>query len=339
MIKESLVRVTTVLMAALACVFGPCAASARAQSGPNTIEGRLTAGSRLMANVRVRLILQDGMRPVAETISRSDGQFVFANIMEGNYVIEVEETEHFQSASQHVELRQLTSDEGTTFRVFISMTPKPPVVTTGPRLIAADVDVDVPDDARSRYDSGVRALDERDEKRARAELEAAIKIAPTYYAARLTLGRLLRSQSRFDDARRVLEPLLEIAPKRADPRIELGMVDIARGKRTDAARVLEEAVALEPSSWAAHLYLGYALVDEDDEAAEPHFWTALKLNEKEAVEAHLALARLAYRYGYIKDAVEQLDTYLAVAPNATDADDVRKLAEKLRRELAKSSKP
>jgi tetratricopeptide (TPR) repeat protein len=94
-------------------------------------------------------------------------------------------------------------------------------------------------------------------------------------------------------------------------------------------------VTLDDGNWLAHLYLGYALVDIDDEKAEPHFWKALKINAKEAAQAHLALARLAHKYGYPKDAVEQLDAYLTLRPDAPDAASVRKLRDSLKKELPK----
>jgi tetratricopeptide (TPR) repeat protein len=302
-----------------------------AQSGSNAIEGRLVAGDRQFANVRVRLIYQDGMRPVGETFTRQDGQFTFGNLIPGNYVIEVEETPNYEAAQATLELREMVTNLGFTAHITIPLRAKA-VARTVPGVVAADVDVNVPADARRHYDAAVVARDAGDNKRATSELRAAVAAAPEFYSARLDLARQLRADKKFAEAREVAEPLVKIAPKHAEPLVELGMIALALDRREDAVSALKEAIALDDNNWAAHLYLGYALLDVKDEEAEPHFWKALKLNERDAAKAHLALARLAHRYGYKEDAVKQLEAYLAVVPDAPDAAEVRKLADKLRRE-------
>lgn len=340
----------SVLAAAFLVVFGGSNAPLSAQQQLHSIEGRLVAGNRDLRNVRVKLVMRSGMRPVGETITRGDGKFVFSNLSQGDYLVEVEETPDFHSAQAVVEVRKKSfgpseslgrnekpeQQAGRTFYVSLHMVAKERRVLAGPPgTIAADVDLAVPDGARRLYQQALERRDAGDAKGCIDELKRAVAAHPDYYAARLELGRELRRAKKFDESRRALEPLREIAPKRAEPLLELGITLLGLDKRDEAAKVLTASLEREETSWAAHLYLGYALLDVDDEAAEPHFWRALKINEREAAEAHLALARLAHRYGYIKEAVEQLEAYLAVAPDAPDAADVKKLAERLRKQAEK----
>src|SRR5215203_3569541 len=102
-------RVASVVLLAVLGVSGAPAPTASAQMGAaSRIEGRLLTRGRHPGNVRIRLILQDGLRPVGETMSQTDGRFEFNNLIEGNYVIEVEETAIFQAARATLELRKLT---------------------------------------------------------------------------------------------------------------------------------------------------------------------------------------------------------------------------------------
>jgi tetratricopeptide (TPR) repeat protein len=304
------------------------------QLGINRLEGVLRSGGRDRPVVKVRLILERGMRPVGETISGTDGRFYFDGLLPSDYVLETEETRIFKATTTRLRIYQHTTQEGTKNHVNVTL----PLKESGPvavGTIAADEDPEVPEAARKRYESGHRSASAGDTNKAIAEFRAAIEAWPAYYGARLNLGKELRRHGRFVEALEALEPLRASAPKKPEPLIEIGIVNMALSKREEAAAALKEAVRLDQASWSAHLYLGYALVDINDEEAEPHFWRALKLNEKEAAKAHLALARLADRYGYTKEALEQLDAYLRVEPNAPEADSVRKLAEKLRKKLPK----
>ena len=76
---------------------------------------------------------------------------------------------------------------------------------------------------------------------------------------------------------------------------------------------LEAALRIAEASWAAHLYLGWALLEQDQAKAEPHFQRALEIDEQKAARAHLALARLAEAKGQRMVALSHLDAYLAVS--------------------------
>ena len=322
-----------------------------AQQELHRIDGRLLAGNSALENVPVRLVLRSGLRPVAQTVTRGGGRFLFQNLGQGDYIVEVEETKDFQAAQAIVEVRKsllspvesLGGNEkpeqqpGKTFYVTVHMVMKArPEAVPEVGALAADVDLDVPQKAREHYDRAMERRTAGDESACLAELRKAVGAHTTYYAARLELGRELRRVKKFDEAREALEPLRKIAPKRAEPLVELGIALMGLGRREAAAEALTASLALDENNWSAHLYLGYALVDAKDQEAEPHFWRALQINEREAAPAHLALARLAHRYGFLKEAVEQLEAYLEALPNAHDAGEVRNLAEKLKKQISQN---
>lgn len=310
--------------------------SIRAQTEPqppqaavfHRIDGRVQFRTDGVGNLRVRLVRE--MRPLAETFTRPEGQFSFSMVREGDYVVETFETDKFEASSTSVLVRPLIRQRPEMFRVFIDLQLKTPPERVAPGVVLADVDLNVPKDALKHYQAGMKALDRGDAAKGVKELQGAVETYTKYYAARLALGQELRRQKRYEEAAEVLQPLGQIAPRRAAPRIAYGAVLLSLGHRDAAIEELRVALNLDESNWEGHFYLGWALLEIAANKAEPHLKRALELDERKAVRAHLALARLAHSKGERQVAIKHLDAFLAIAPNAQDAESARRLAERLR---------
>lgn len=293
------------------------------------IEGRLQFKTGTVAGMRVRLLRRDSLEPVGDTFSHPDGAFVFTRVSDGDYLVETFETETFEATSTEVILRPRPR-RSISFNVFIDIPLKNAPAKTPAGVITADVDLNVPKAAAKHYRNGTKALQKGDSASAIAELREAIAAYPNYYAARLDLGRELRLKKRFQEAQEILSPLAQIAPGRAEPRLEYGIVLLELKRLDEAISELSAALRLEEANWATHLYLGWALLESLPHEAEPHFKRALELDERRAARAHLALARIADGQGMRQLAIQHLDAYLTLMPNAPDAEAARKLADKLR---------
>lgn len=295
------------------------------------IEGQIQQRNKSVDNIRVRLVRVPQMQPIADIFTRQDGHFEFQRVPTGDYLIETFETDMFEATETHVSVfpRDALEPRPTTAALFIVL-PLKAAERARPGEVMADVDLNVPKKALKHYESGMKKLDKGDSAQAITEFQAAIQIFPSYYAARIELGREFRLLKRFPEALEVVHPLIGIAPKRAEPRIEHGIVLLALQRRDEAIQELEAALRLGESSWAAHLYLGWALLEHDEAKAQPHFQRAIEIDERKAARAHLALARLAESSGKRLVALSHLDAYLEIAPNANDAEATRKLAARLR---------
>jgi Tfp pilus assembly protein PilF len=326
--------VLTVVLTFAHLAHGQLVGPAKAPSATvfHRIEGRIQQRNKSVDNIRVRLVRVPQMQPIGETFTRQDGQFVFQRVPTGDYVVETSETDIYEATETAVSVfpREPLEPRPTLEAVIIDLPLRPVSSKGAPGELMADVDVNVPKKARKHYETGMKKLQKGDSAQAIAELRAAIEVLPSYYAARLELGRELRLRKRFPEALEVVEPLAELAPKRAEPRIEQGIILLALQRRDEAVHALEAAVRLGESNWAAHLYLGWALLERDETKAEPHFRRAIEIDEQKAARAHLALARLAETKGHRLLALSHLDAYLTLAPNADDAEATRKLAERLR---------
>ena len=296
------------------------------------IEGRVRSQSAELRGIHVKLVLASDMRTITETFTNADGRFHFKSLREGDYLVETMETDLFEATSTKVSLRPAIRTAPTPNMVMALIdVPLKSAKKQTIGVIAADVDLNVPKEAQKHYRAGMKALDLADSQGAVQEFQKAIAIYSKYYAARLALGRELRFQKKFEEAANVLESLPQIAPGRAEPRIEYGIVLLNLQRRQEAARELTEAIRLEEASWAAHLYLGWAVLQSDEKIASRHFKRALELDEQKAARAHIALGQIANNEGRREEALKHLVAYLTLAPNASDAEAVRKLAETLRK--------
>lgn len=300
-----------------------------AQNRIHTIEGRLTARERPVGALRIKLLRMPARATIFETFSRPEGHFVFRLLAKGEYAIETFDTEIFEASFTSVTIDPPHPDYPITVSVFVEL-PLRISDRVKPGIIAADVDLTVPKAAKKRYQKGIEALKRGDMALASAELRAAILIYPDYYAARLELGRGLRLRKEFQEAAEILNPLLRIAPRRSEPLVEVGIVLLELGRRDEAIERLQSALGIEEGSWAGHLYLGWALLEFNGEAAEPHFKRAIEIDEQKSARAHLALGRLAEERGQHRLALNHLDAYLKISPDANDAEAVRNLAVRLR---------
>jgi tetratricopeptide (TPR) repeat protein len=318
------------LVFALISLFG--STGVYAQDVLHQIEGRVRSQAAELRGIQVKLVLASDMRTITETFTTGDGRFVFKSLREGDYLVETMESDLFEATSTKVSVypRDRTAPTKSLVMLLVDVPLKPAKKQTI-GVITADVDLNVPKEAQKHYRAGMKALESADSQSAVEELRKAVAVYPNYYAARLALGRELRLQKKFDEAANVLEPLPQIAPGRAEPRIEYGIVLLNLKRRLEAARELNDAIRLEEASWAAHLYLGWAVLESDTKIASKHFTRALELDEQKAARAHLALGQIANNEGRREEAFKHLVAYLTLAPNASDAQAVRKLAETLRK--------
>ena len=339
--KETTNACATTVVALVALL--ACAHVAQAQIGAasrtsgsfgvvHSVEGRIRQRNKSVDNIRVRLIRYPQMQPIADTFTRNDGQFTFQRVPTGDYIVETFETDVYEATETSIAVypNNIAEPRPTTVTVFVDLPLKADPARVAPGEVMADVDLNVPKKALKFYHSGMQKLGKGESEKGIADLQSAIDIFPNYYAARLELGRELRFQKRFTEALDVVEPLAQIAPRRAEPRIERGIILLSLKRNEDAINELEAALRIAEASWAGHLYLGWAWLEQDEAKAEPHFQRALEIDEQKAARAHLALARLAEEKGNRMVALSHLDAYLQLAPNADDAEATRKLATRLR---------
>ena len=218
-----------------------------------------------------------------------------------------------------------------------------------PACFAQAADAQQPQSAE--LERGVELYRQGDMKGAARSLRAAVKReSKRDPRAWLYLGQALIARGELRDARKAIERALSLDPNSAGARAGLAFLHMSAGRPRDAEREAVRALELDPDHIDAHYVVGVVRLREGAwlraiEKAD----AIIKLNERAAhayalkSEALLGLherarsilsdeTRGAYDYDHatveqaraaqpsrLKEAAENLEKYLALAPNAPDA--------------------
>ena len=198
----------------------------------------------------------------------------------------------------------------------------------------------------------------------------AVKITPDNFSYRLNLGYALLQSNKVKDAKEELLKATAINNKSTIALVQLGKAQIMLKEYDDAEKTLFQAINLGGSDVAmAYRFLGVLYNDKGDMAravgafekylsmspntkdtdaliklgraqiklqllneAEKSLQQAVNIGGAEATVAYKFLGALYNEKGDMARAIQSLEKYLSLAPNAKDAEQVRKVIEDLRRQ-------
>jgi tetratricopeptide (TPR) repeat protein len=99
----------------------------------------------------------------------------------------------------------------------------------------------------------------------------------------------------------------------------------------EAIPILRKALKKNDQSAVGHYFLGQALANLGlFEQAEKELLASLELGKEQMKEAHRLLAIIYSSRGAKKQAAEELEAYLKLAPNASDAEQLKETIRKLK---------
>jgi hypothetical protein len=237
------------------------------------------------------------------------------------------------------------------------------VVRRGTKIEGTTLDATsykAPKDARRAYEKGLQA--ERNGKLADARkyFETSVEIYPSSANAWFHLGAVLQKENQNDAARTAYVKATTINTKFLPPYLFLALMAYEAENWRDVLKLTGHILDLDPLNQAD--VTGYVVDLDPLNYAEAYFYNSVanyKLNniedaEKSALKAerldlrtlfpqlHLLLAEIFTRKNNYALAIEEIQTYLALAPDAKDADQEREqLAklEKLNGPVSTSGKP
>ncbi len=155
----------------------------------------------------------------------------------------------------------------------------------------------------------------------------------------LNYALALREQKRDADAVAPLEEAHSLSPGDATILVQLADTYMAAGRNEDADKLLATAADLPPNEGAAlHFNMAATLARAKNYVgAEQHFRKALELNPQ-LVEARRYIGETLLSQGKRAEGLAELEAYLAAAPNAPDAADVKSIVDALKKESTKKKK-
>ena len=204
-----------------------------------------------------------------------------------------------------------------------------------------------PKDARKAYEKGVQAEKNGKLADARKYFETAVEIYPSSANVWFQLGTVLQKENQKDAARKAYTQATTIDTRFLPPYLSLASMAYETGNWTEVLNFTGHILDLDPLNHAA--VANYILDLDPLNYSDAYFYNAVanyKLNkiedaEKSALKAervglrthfpqlHLLLAEVFARKNNYALAIAEIQTYLALAPHAKDADQVREQLAKL----------
>jgi len=310
-------------------VFLPPGATDTGLGGGNAITGMvlLPNGQRLQRRVTIRL--QTMTKGDRVTTTDEYGKFAFRGLVNGEYTIVIDKEKDFEPYRTSVEIRQFRGAAPQMYNLSIKLSPKEEAKPK-PGVLNAEF-ANVPKPALTHYDNATELSKKNDHIAAIEELKLAIKEYPSFVQAFNELGVQYLKVNQLQNADEAFQAALKIEPDAFAALINRGIANVMMERYGEAVPILRKALKKNDQSAVGHYFLGQSLANLGLFAdAEKELLISLTLGKEEMKEAHRLLAIIYSSRGDKKQAADQLETYLKLAPNVPDADQLREKIRQLR---------
>jgi len=266
-----------------------------------------------------------------QVIPDSSGTFTFSALAPGSYTVIVNAGDEYEISNEAVFIdtdlnmsrmgvRLPSTSRRYTVMVHLQLKPtrgiKPGVVNAA---LAA-----VPEKARKLYERGVEQSQADDAAKAADSLKQAVTLYPNFPLALNELGVQYLKLRQINKAIDVLREACRLNPDAFPSRLNFGIALLEARQYAPAEEQLREASKRNNNSATMHMYLGLALLRQSKfEEAEKELLIAAQANVAQLSMANYYLGGLYWRKQDYPRAVEQLEKYLALSPNAPDAERVK----------------
>ena len=299
--------------------------------GVNSISGSVIAGGqRLQRRISVRI---QSMTKGDRVVMTDDyGNFSFRGLGSGDYTIVIDKEKDFKPFSQTVSVIQLRGFPAQNYIVSVRLELKEKT-DAKPGVLNVEF-ADVPKPALVHYDNALKLARKDNHSGAVEELKLAVKEYPSFTHAFNELGVQYLKLNQLQDADEAFQEALKVNPDFVSSLINRGITNVLMKRYGEAVPILRKSLQKNKQSAVAHYFLGQALANLglfDD--AEKELLASLELGKEEMKEAHRILAIIYASRGAKKEAADQLEAYLKLAPGTPDA---AKLRDKIR-ELRESN--
>ena len=335
------------MVLALILLFGAALATSIRSQGTSSLQGRVITPNGTQPTAPVRVTLTSNGRPIYETFTDLSGRFVFSGVGKGTYQLTAEgDGQSFVTTSVSAQVSAFGSAP-QLFTQDIQLRPVPgkPLQPSG---VVSGFAQEVPKAARQFLDRAMKLSSEGNPDAAIEKMKEAIKEFPEYFEAHLQLGNQFMKSGRFDEALSELDRAREVNPK--DERLyqSFGLLLMRLKNYAVAVAVFSEAARLNPENAVNVVMKATALIHQAyamnpsasaEEArdrqhvlnrAEVAITEASNLSARKIKPDHLTLAMFYEMKGERSRSATELETYLQENPKDRNAENLRKLVDKLR---------
>lgn len=298
--------------------------------GTNTIVGQVLSPSGQQMERRCTVRLSSVNVGEFSTMTDSNGVFTFRRLREGTYFVTVEAGKDYLPANETVDFYD---NRGRTDTVQIQLRAKPNAAKVGVLNAAL---AGVPRAAVDLYNQALASIAANDSKKAIEQFKAAVALHPSFVLALNELSILYMNLGDLAQAAQTLTQATKAAPENFTLRLNLGYVLMQMKKFAEAETELHRAVDLNNSAPLPRLYHGRVLISLAKYVdAEKELQRVISLGGVHVPMAYRYLGALYKETGDKPRAIESLEKYVALAPKASDINDVREVIKELKAEPQK----
>jgi len=306
--------------------------SSTGTGGNHIIQGYVFFPSGRKAEGTIIVKLQSLQYGDLQVIPDSSGTFTFSSLAPGSYTVVINAGNDYEVSREGVYIdtdlnlsrmgvRLPSTPRRYTVMVHLQLKHNPG--TGKPGVVNAAL-AEVPEKARKLYERGVEQSRADDAAKAAESLKEAVAIYPKFPLALNELGVQYLKLRQINKAIDVLKEACKLNPEAFTSRLNLGIALLEAKQFAQAEEQLREALKRNTNSATMHMYLGIALVRQNKfEEAEKELFIATQANAAQLGMANYYLGGLYWRKQDYVRAVEQLEKYLLLTPNAPDAERVR----------------
>jgi len=309
--------------------------------GNHVVQGYIFFPSGRRAEGQIQVKLQSYVAGEITVTADTSGSFTFSSLAPGNYTVVVDAGENYEIARENVfidtDLNMSrsgipTSNASRRYTVMVHLQPR-----TAGQMKAAVVNANlaaVPDNARKLYEKGLDLSRAGDTAKAIDSIKGALSIYPNFPLALNELGVQYLKSGKPEKATEALNSAVKLEPDAFTPRLNLGIALLEAKQFQEAQAQLNEAVKRNAAAPTPHMYLGLTLAHLNDLVeAEKELLRAIEVGGNNMGLAHYYLGGLYWKRRDYARAVEHLEKYLELTPNAPDSERVRTTIKELRNKL------
>lgn len=297
--------------------------------GINSIIGTVFAPSGRPLKNRIRIRLSTMTRGDRIFTTNENGNFAFRGLPTGSYSIAIEKEAEYKPYSTSVDIRQFRGGPAQIYTLNIRLEFKDRAEVK-PGVVSAEL-VNVPKKALAYYNNAIEQAKKSDRLGAIEQLKLAIAEYPSFTLAFNELGVQYLKLNRLEEADQAFQSALKIDRDSFAALINRGIANVMMKRYGEAVPILRKALAKNDQSAVGHYFLGQALANLGlFEDAEKELLASVELGKDQMKEAHRILAVIYTSRGARKQAAEELEAYLKLAPGAPDAEKLKEMIRQLK---------
>lgn len=275
-------------------------------------------------NVRIRS-LTTGL--VLTGYTDDAGKFSFSNLPFGNYSVRIE------APGYQTEQRFLRIGAVPVFDLSFRLKPKAgKALSSGPYTVSVH-QLRIPEKAREEFRKGYEDYSAGRIEKAVKHWKRSIEVYPEFAESYMQLSRVYADRGDFPRALEAAQRAVALDNQNADGFSYLGYVHLRKQDYAEAKEAFLEAVRLSNSKWLPHFWLGWLLLKEKNAPdAFPHLVLARQLRPQ-LPEVHILYFNDLLQLGRLKEALAELDDFLARFPESSMAGKVRAKREEIKKSL------